>query len=125
MAIELETLKQAAQARPALPAPLSLRITSEDLFKVPHHGARKGRQAGDISIEWRKVLHRLVANANRKASYSDVLRIAEICGIKTKMPNVRERVRSMVENKLMTGNAEDGFKVSEHAIQRFKLAQTT
>jgi TolA-binding protein len=118
--IELETLKAAAQARPAA------RVASDATAapskpKERRTGKRqKGRSAGDISHEWRKVL--AVAQAkHRRLSYSDRSDIAAQVGIKTKMPNVRERVRTMTENELLTGTSENGFLVTAEAVRRFGL----
>jgi len=123
--IELETLKAAAAARPATPAVSSASAAPKAVAKAAPkakertNGKRKGgRSAGDISHEWRKVLATAQA-LHRRLSYTDLHEIAAQLGIKTKMPNVRERVRTMAENSLLAGNAEIGFLVTAEAARRF------
>jgi len=117
--IELEVLKDAAKARPATAPKAAAAAPKKSKERA---GKRKGRQAGDISIEWRgalKALHLL----HKRVSYSEIHSTALSVGIDTKMPNVRERVRSMVENGLLSGSAEQGFWVTKDAVARFGLDQ--
>jgi hypothetical protein len=118
LAIELETLRQAARLRPSA-------------SKSPPHGstpksARKsvrrkgGRQRGAISAEWRDVLA-AIRSQHQRVFYEDIRNIATEQGIVTKMPNVRERVRSMAENGLLSGDQEIGFLVTAEAVRRFEL----
>lgn len=126
--IELEALKRAAQARPAANgAGVSEPKASPSIARVKvarsarsSGKSRGGRQAGDISREWRKVLaviHRIGGNH----SYPQFQRIADGVGIKSQLPNVRERVRVMAENGLLKGSPENGFHVTNSAVARFKL----
>jgi hypothetical protein len=121
--IELEVLKEAAKARPAAAA--NSQGNGRTAKKSKERGAsRKGRQPGDISLEWRRVLG-LLYSVHRRLSYVDIHNAATHLGIETQMPNVRERVRSMVENGLMTGTPEQGFLVSKEAVTRFGLQERT
>lgn len=103
--IELEALKQAASLRPG--------AATE---------RKGGRQAGDISQEWRKVLATLFEDCEN-SQYEEIAKVALRHGIETKMANVRERVRIMVENGLLTGDPTKGFTVTSKAAERFKLTK--
>jgi hypothetical protein len=120
--IELEVLKEAAKARPAGANSQSNGPTTKKLKE--RNVSRKGRQPGDISLEWRRVLG-ILYSAHRRVSYAEIHQVATQAGIETQMPNVRERVRSMVENGLMTGTSEQGFLVSKEAVTRFSLQGQT
>jgi len=118
LAIELEALKQAARARP-----IRTRISESNNGYVKPPSAKKrgrkgGRQAGDISQAWRRVLGAIWLN-RQLVTYTDVQKIAAENGTNTKMPNIRERVRSMIENGLMGGDATKGFHVTPEAAARF------
>ena len=122
--IELEALKRAALARPVAGAPVEARVSAPPKPK-PHSSrangkSRGGRQAGDISHEWRKALA-LLHRYGKRASYVDIQGVAGMVGIKSKLPNVRERVRTMVENGLMKGDSDSGFTVTVAAVNRFDL----
>jgi hypothetical protein len=117
--IELKVLKDAAKARPAATPKANVTAPKKPKERA---GKRKGRQAGDISLEWRgalKALHLL----HKRVNYNEIHSTALSVGIDTKMPNVRERVRSMVENGLLSGSAEQGFWVTKDAVSRFGLDQ--
>jgi hypothetical protein len=117
--IEIEVLKDAAKARPA-----SVQKANTASKKPKERaGKRKGRQAGDISLEWRKVLKALHL-LRKRVDYNEIHSTALSEGIDTKMPNVRERVRTMTENGLLSGSAEQGFWVTKEAVTRFGLDQT-
>jgi hypothetical protein len=126
--IELEALKRAALARPLAGAPVAeprvpASIPKTKTAPVRANGGGKkrgGRQAGDISHEWRKALA-LIHRFGEHQSYSDIQGIAEMVGIKSQLPNVRERVRTMVENGLMKGDSDSGFSVTTAAVTRFEL----
>jgi hypothetical protein len=121
LVIELEALKQAAKARP-IPAG---RLTREPLNTSrakKQRGQQGGRQLGSISHPWRRALA-ILNEYNRPVSYSDIQEAAEMIGIRTQLPNVRERVRSMVENGLMKGDSETGFVVTPEAASRFELEE--
>jgi hypothetical protein len=122
--IELEALRAAAAARPAA------KHTGQ-VARAPHpvvarrprpraRLARGGRQAGDISHEWRGVLG-AAARAGARHSYGSFYDLAVASGINTKMPNVRERVRRMAETGLLEGSPEEGYAVTKAAIERFNL----
>jgi hypothetical protein len=126
--VELESLKRAALARPAggspaaeaKAAPVAPKAKTVSTRANGHGKKRGGRQAGDISHEWRKVLA-LMHHFGKRASYVDIQAIAEKVGIETKLPNVRERVRTMIDNHLMKGDADAGFGVTSAAVSRFDL----
>jgi hypothetical protein len=126
--IELESLKRAALARPAGGAQAAegravpATPKSKTASRRANGGGKKrgGRQAGDISHEWRKALA-LMHRFGERQSYSDIQGIAEMVGIKSQLPNVRERVRTMVENGLMKGDSDSGFSVTTAALNRFEL----
>lgn len=118
--IEIQVLKDAAKARPAVAARPNAVAPKKSKERAVKRG---GRQAGDISREWRQAL-RVLHLQRKRASYSDVHSAAASVGIDTKMPNVRERVRSMVENELLSGSAEQGFWVTKEAVARFGLDET-
>ena len=111
--IELEALKQAAELRPTGRVGNGPSATAEPR-------SRGGRQPGGISADWRKVL-RVLSKRTKGASYDDILEAAIAQGISTKMPNVRGRVRNMVENGLLSGGSKRGFKVTPEAVRRFGL----
>lgn len=115
--IEMDALKQAAELRPVSP----LRSVAPAVSTGRGPGTRGGRQKGDISHDWRNVL-RDIAALHRRVSYGEIQMVAENNKIKAKLPSVRERVRNLVDTKLMTGNAKSGFLVTKHAIERFGLA---
>jgi hypothetical protein len=124
--IELEALKRAALARPvgALTAEPKPKVTPVAVKTKPHsarNGKNKGgRQAGDISREWRKALA-LLHHYGKRASYLDIQSVAAKVDIKSQLPNVRERVRTMIENGLMKGDSDGGFSVTSAAVTRFEL----
>lgn len=117
--IELEALKQAAQIRPPKVNQTHSNGTAAQPTKK-RRGKRGGRQAGDISHEWRQVLAHLWKE-KRRVSYNGVHEAASANGINTKMPNIRERVRAMLENGLLSGTPARGFFVTEAAVARFGL----
>ncbi len=136
LAIEVETLKKAAELRPGsahhqsiAPAPPPPRATTSlppgqernPVYqpKVPF-GGKTGRQPGDISHPWRKTLRRIKL-LHRRVTYDEIQKCAAEEGIETQLPNVRERVRNMVENGLMSGTSEIGFLVTAKAVHRFKF----
>jgi hypothetical protein len=120
LVIELEVLKQAARLRPttssAAKANGVVPAKAVRKFSRAHHG----RQRGAISTDWRNVLA-VIRSMHRRVAYDDIHKVAVDQGIETKMPNVRERVRSMVENGLLSGNADLGFLVTADAVRRFDL----
>jgi hypothetical protein len=124
LVIELETLQRASKLRPAKSRVSTANGSQPSKSKKQPFGGRKGRQRGDISHEWRKVL-RAIRALHRRVKYEDVHSVATAEGIKTKMPNVRERVRMMVDSGLMTGTAVTGFLVTAEAVRRFDLDDKT
>ena len=122
--IELEALKRAALARPAVGAPAPEPKATAAIAKPKSHAGRNGkskggRQTGDISHEWRKVLA-LLHHFGKRASYVDIQTVAARVDINTQLPNVRERVRTMVEHGLMKGDSDSGFGVTAAAVSRFE-----
>jgi ATP-dependent Clp protease ATP-binding subunit ClpA len=122
--IELQALERASKLRPSRPRVTTANGSQPPKSKKQPFGGRKGRQRGDISHEWRGVL-RAIRALHKRVSYEDVQTVATAEGIKTKMPNVRERVRMMVDNGLMTGTAVTGFLVTAEAVRRFDLDSKT
>jgi len=58
---------------------------------------------------------------NRRLSYTGIHEVASEAGVKTQLPNVRERVRTMAENGLLKGSPGQGFIVTTEAVARFDL----
>jgi hypothetical protein len=114
--IELQALKHAASLRPVTP---ENKPGAETVARSSD--SRTGRQKGDISLPWRRVLQE-VWRLHRRVSYGEVQLMAEKHGLQTKLANVRERMRSMVDAKLITGDAKIGFLVTKHAVERFGFA---
>ena len=114
--IELQALKHAASLRP-----VDTKAQPRAAAEARNGDSRTGRQKGDISLPWRRVLQE-VWRLHRRVSYGEVQLMAERQGLRTKIANVRERMRSMVDAKLMTGDAKIGFMVTKHAVERFGFA---
>ena len=115
--IEMSVLKQAAALIPSGP-PKSVGAA----LAGQGAGTRGGRQKGDISRKWQEVLRKLW-HMHRRVSFGEIQMLAQDTGMTVKLPSVRERVRNMVQTKLMTGNAKSGFMVTKHAAERFSFAE--
>jgi hypothetical protein len=110
LVIELDALRQAASLRPTANGPVA-RVD-------PAAASRGGRQKGDISKEWRRILY-AVWQRHRRVSYGEIQIIAQELGIETQLPSIRERVRNLGKTGLLTGTSKLGFLVSKQAVERF------
>lgn len=106
---EVEALQTAAELRPA-----------NGRTKTKGSG-KKGRQPGAISEEWRNVLAEVVLHydVNNRASYNDIHAVAELLNLNIALNSVRDRVRNMVKTGLLAGTPDDGFYVTEAAVNKF------
>ena len=116
--IELDALTQASALRPALPH------EAKRPPKTSSRGTdrRGGRQKGDISHNWRRIL-KTIWRGHKRVSYGEIQIVARNHGIDTQLPSIRERVRNMISNGLITGSSEKGFLVSRTAVERFNFTE--
>lgn len=122
LAIQIETLKQAAELRPVVEfekEPAAAPAESHHSNGAPaDEPKRTGRQTGDIAKEWRDAL-RTIWLRGTTASYEDFHKAARSAGIDCEIPNVRGRVRHFASVGFVSGDPEKGFLVTENAAQRF------
>jgi hypothetical protein len=85
-------------------------------------GRRRGRQQGAISRAWRTALGYLYLVEDR-FDYERMLAAAQDCGINTSLASIRDRARDYVKQGLLSGSAEEGFRVTEKAAEQFRFDQ--
>lgn len=102
---QLAAYEEAAAARPTIAA------------EIP---TRRGRQPGAISMEWREVLA-IMASHGEPYTYGQITDIANRIGLSLDIASVRDRVRSFMGLGFLIRISEDGFIVTEDAINRFGL----
>lgn len=112
---EVAALELADKLRPAT-AP-----RAEQQSEATRGRSGGGRRPGDISQVWRGIL-RGVHELNRPVDYEAVEKVARAQGHKLEASSIRDRVRNLVKTGLMSGNAAEGFTVTQDAVERFDFA---
>lgn len=116
--VELAAFEKAASLRP-----IGTAGGDEDASDSSDgEGRRRGRQQGAISRAWRAALGHLYFVEHR-FDYELMLAAAQECGITTSLASIRDRARDYVKQGLLSGSAEEGFRVTEKAAEQFKFDQ--
>ena len=97
------------------PQPVVVRKGPTD-FLPSRKGA--GRRAGDISKEWREILSEIYKQSSPQ-TYEDIADIAEMLGSNVQLSSVRDRVRNLLKSNFLSGDLENGFIVTQNAVERF------
>jgi hypothetical protein len=105
---KVEALQQAAALRP---------IVSGRKSSPAKLG---GKPRGAISSQWKEALRLMYASGSAPWHYAAIKATFDLANHKDlNLASVRDRVRSLVETGLMSGDAEHGFTVTELAAKKF------
>ena len=118
---EIAVLELAARLRPVAAASIAMvDVDKRDALRTtgatPRHGG--GRKPGDISHAWRRVLAGMNSQEGR-LSYDRITALTAQYGLKVTLSSVRDRVRNFLATGLVEGDPENGFAVTQDAVERF------
>jgi hypothetical protein len=119
LSVEIAALERAASLRPAGRSRRSS-AGSVAATVLSDRPARRGRQPGAISYQWRGWLAAIAARGER-VSYGDIQKIAMSDGGELAMASIRDRVRKFKAEGIMDGDPKTGFVVTDDAVARFGL----
>ena len=110
---ELSALELAARLRPVADSGTHSRVV------VPNPArAGGGRKPGDISHDWRGILGDIY-RLGGAVDYEMIADVAKERGTELAMSSIRDRVRNLTRTGLMEGDTQQGFVVTEYAVERF------
>jgi hypothetical protein len=117
--IELNAWEQAARLRPLPRSIGGLSSVGEA------HSARKGRQPGAISQEWRLLLELVVHRHGSVASADEMAELGPEAGIPNLTPTlVRQRMTLYLQHGYIMSAGGDTYCVTDHAMTRFNLRKS-
>ncbi len=122
--VEIRTLRRAAELRPAV---RNVAPTKRVLYSPPpdfsaQQSSGRGKAPGAISMQWRQIMGKMVANGNSLMAPDLWVLAASECGHEVDVDTARDWLRRAAKSDF--GYIErdgDAFRVSQAAIQRFNL----
>jgi hypothetical protein len=119
--IELKALEKAAELRP-----IAVQTAARSAPSLPEavNGAsrsrRGGRQPGSIGEPWRGILRRVAEHYPNGAASADFASFGPALGLHNLRPtDARQQVEKYIEHGFIERIAEDRYKVTSRAIERF------